>query len=124
MHPCAVVVHGFREVLEQIEDSLQHSGYRVFTTTDPLGAVDLINRHTPDILITSPEFGPGKLGGRVLARLAKLRCKAALVVFVGSGASRAHIAKQIADLRLNFVIPSPRSSLSALARAAIQSSAN
>lgn len=82
MPPRAVVVHDCREVLEAVQSALEAAGFQVFITTDPLAAVDLMNRYAPQVLITRAEFGHGRPTGDVLARMLRLRRNESTTLFV------------------------------------------
>ena len=77
-----LIVHDFLEVLEGAASALQQAGFRVFTNTDPLAAVDTINRYAPDVLVTRLNFGAERLKGGVLARVAGLRRNGTAVLFL------------------------------------------
>lgn len=87
------VVHDFREVLEELVHCFAGSGSQVFPTTDPLAAVDIINRYAPQILLTRADFGPDKLSSSVLAGMLKLRRPDAAVLFLAHTASEALVSR-------------------------------
>ncbi len=87
------VVHDFREILEELVHCFAGSGSQVFPTTDPLAAVDIINRYAPQILLTRADFGPDKLASSVLAGMLKLRRADATVLFLAHTPSEALVSQ-------------------------------
>lgn len=86
MSALLLVVHDFYEVRQAIWSALTEADFRVLTNSDPLAAVDTINKYAPRAIITRPDFGAGRLSGDALARMAKLRRNTSVAVFVAQDA--------------------------------------
>jgi DNA-binding NtrC family response regulator len=76
-----IVVHdepGF--ILEAIA-ALSFAGYSAEGFTDPMAALDALSVPGTAMLVTRVRFGPGKLHGLALARMAMMKCPGIRILF-------------------------------------------
>jgi DNA-binding NtrC family response regulator len=82
MPACVVLVHDELEFVDQLTEALSLAGYDVATFVDPMAALNALDAaHSLEILITRVDFGPGKLTGAALARMARLKRPGIRVLF-------------------------------------------
>ena len=78
------MVHDRTEILDQLTASLRLAGYDVAAFSDPMAALEALEAsERPKMLITGVEFGPGKLHGIGLARMARRKRAKLQILFVG-----------------------------------------
>lgn len=77
-----LIVHNDPSILGQLEACVAATSFVVLTAHNPITALDLLDAHPMDVVITRVDFGPGTLNGVAFARM--VRHKGLRVVFVVS----------------------------------------
>ena len=76
------IVHDDSAFSEEARSALEAAGHSVATFDDPMTALDALEAAQQiKLLITPASFGPGRLNGIALARMARFKLPAVRVVF-------------------------------------------
>jgi DNA-binding NtrC family response regulator len=86
-----VVVHDDPELMQEYTGALKAAAHEVQGFSNPLIALTALEAaHTIKLLITVSDFGPGKLNGVALARMARLKKPGVAVLFLGAPEEKPH----------------------------------
>jgi DNA-binding NtrC family response regulator len=76
------IVHDDPAFSQEVRAALQAAGHTVADFDDPMVALDALeSAHQIELLITRANFGPGKLNGIALARMARIKQPDVRVLF-------------------------------------------
>ena len=76
-----LVVHDDPSFRDEVAARIAQARFDVHAFGDPLSALVAIDTCTPDLLLTRADFGPGRLNGVALARMARLRSRRVKILF-------------------------------------------
>jgi DNA-binding NtrC family response regulator len=97
-----VLVHNVTKFALEASAALRRAGYRVAVFTDPVKALDALDRaQTVEVLITRVNFPPGKPNGVSLALMTRYRRPNVRVIFT----ARAEMARHTQDI--GELVPAP-----------------
>jgi DNA-binding response OmpR family regulator len=86
-----VLVHDDAEFLQQVAAALRTAGHVVADFTDPMPALGALEEvREAALLITRIAFGPGKINGVALARMARLRRPGIKLLFLALPGAEHH----------------------------------
>jgi CheY-like chemotaxis protein len=98
----AIVVLQEQALVDQTANALREAGHSVVAFTDPMTALDALEHWKGvELLVIGTNFGPGRLNGVALGRMARLKRPWVKTLFVGPGELRFH-TEGVGDL-----MPSP-----------------
>jgi DNA-binding NtrC family response regulator len=77
-----VVVNDDPDFVDQLTVMLSLAGHDVISFADPMAALDALDTsHSLEVLVTGVHFGPGKMNGVALARMARSKRPGIRVLF-------------------------------------------
>jgi DNA-binding NtrC family response regulator len=83
MSATVVVVHEDSDIVQGYCEALKAAGHEVEGFLDPMAALTALeSAHAIRLVITAGDFGPGKLNGVALARMARVKKPRMTILFV------------------------------------------
>jgi len=85
------IVHDDPSFSQEVRAALEAAGHTVADFDDPMVALDALeSAHQIELLITRANFGPGKLNGIALARMARIKQPDVRVLFTAISEYESH----------------------------------
>ena len=97
--PARIVIVGSNPSLtEQARQAFTGAGHDVAVFTNPLKGLDALERaNRIELLITDIDFGPGRLNGAALARMARFKKPGVRVLLMGQMEERQYVEKELGE---------------------------